>query len=345
MEPVVFAAQHFGLNTPFFEELTDGLIHKTFKATENNRAVILQQVNTTVFTNAEQIAHNYTLIYNHLADGDHFTIPAALTTKQGTPLWVDQEGGHWRAFQYIENTYTETLPATPEKIFSAAQCYGSFTNALTGLTTHQLQPTILRFHDVTYRYEQLQQAVRIATPERLRASKPLLEKIEDRKSLVTFYDTLKNNTAFRARAMHHDTKLSNILFDRSSGNAVCPIDLDTTMPGYFFSDVGDMVRSMISAQDENAPAEAVSVNPLIYEAILSGYQSGIGNSFTNTENQHLHDAGQMMLYMQGIRFLTDYLSNDIYYRIDYSEQNFNRALNQITLLEKLEDFLKETYRA
>lgn len=340
MEPVVFAAEQFGFYAPFFEALTDGLIHQTYKVSENNRTIILQQVNTTIFTDADLIIRNYALIDTHLKQCDGLKIPAAVTTKHGNQQWIDSHGGYWRAFEYLENTYTETLPATPEKIFSAAQCYGNFTQALATMHLHQLQPTLAHFHDLTFRYQQLQHAVQIAKPERLKASNVLLEKIEAHKSLVVFYDTLKTNPEFQLRAMHHDTKLSNILFDRFSGQAVCPIDLDTTMPGYFFSDVGDMIRSMVSPANENAPAEAVLVNRLVYEAILSGYQSGIGDSFTQRENNHIHQSGSIMLYMQAIRFLTDYLSNDVYYRITYPEQNFNRALNQITLLEKLETFLR-----
>jgi Ser/Thr protein kinase RdoA (MazF antagonist) len=343
MEAVVFAAEQFKFYAPFFEMLTDGLIHKTYKVTANNKSAILQQVNTNVFKNPEQVVNNYHAVYDHLVNTNSIKIPEALKTKDGTFLWVDAENSCWRAFTYISNTYTESLPAAQEKIFSAAASYGAFTKALSGLDPTSLSETILGFHDLNNRYQQLQHAVTNAPTERLTSSKELLGKIEHRKNLVDFYNKLKNIPEFKLRAMHHDCKLSNILFDRSSGKAVCPIDLDTVMPGYFFSDVGDMIRSMISDQDENAPAESVSVNKSVYQAIISGYQSGIGNSFTNTENKFIHHSGMLMLYMQAIRFLADYLSNDTYYKIDYPEQNFNRALNQITLLEKLEDFLKAEY--
>lgn len=343
MEAVVFAAERFGFYAPFFEMLTDGLIHKTYKVTANNKSAILQQVNTNVFKNSEQVVTNYQTIYSHLTKAHSVKIPEALKTKDGTFLWVDAENSCWRTFEYISNTYTESLPAAPEKIFSAAACYGAFTNALSGLDTTTLSDTITGFHDLNNRYQQLRYAIKNSSAERLTSSKELLGNIEHRKNLVNFYNNLKANSEFRLRAMHHDCKLSNILFDRSSGKAVCPIDLDTVMPGYFFSDLGDMIRSMISDKDENAPAESVTVNKSVYRAIISGYQSGIGNSFTNTENTFIHHSGMLMLYMQAIRFLADYLSNDTYYKIDYPEQNFNRALNQITLLEKLEGFLKAEY--
>jgi Ser/Thr protein kinase RdoA (MazF antagonist) len=343
MEPVVFAAERFGFYAPFFEVLTDGLIHKTYKITANNTSAILQQVNTNVFQAPEQVVSNYQAIDSHLIKTHALKIPAALRTRDGKTTWIDNEGSCWRAFEYMNNTYTESLPAEPGKIFSAAKCYGEFTQALAGLDVDQLKPTIPGFHDLSNRYRQLQQAVEHASPERLTTSKPLRNNIEQREHLVNFYKSLKDNPDFKLRAMHHDTKLSNILFDRSTRKAVCPIDLDTTMAGYFFSDVGDMIRSMVSTRDENNPADSVSINEDNYTSILSGYQAGIGNSFTQTENKYLHHSGLLMLYMQGIRFLTDYLSNDVYYRIDYPEQNFTRALNQLTVLEKLEDFLKKKY--
>ncbi len=342
MEPVVFAAERFGLYTPSFEELTDGLIHKTYKVTTPDRAVILQQVNVHVFKKPEQVIDNYKCITQYLSNTTT-KLPALLQTRYREDFWIDTHGFCWRAFEYIANTYTECLPASAEKIHSAAQCYGRFTHSLAGLDMHLLQPAITGFHNLRYRYDQFQQAVATASAERLRASEALLVKVEQRKSLVDFYDQVEHDPQFVLRAMHHDTKLSNILFDKITGQAVCPIDLDTTMPGYFFSDLGDMIRSMVSAHDEHAPADLVSVDPEIYNAIVSGYQNGMDNSFTQTENDHIHESGRIMLYMQAIRFLTDYLMNDVYYKITYPEQNFNRALNQLTLLEKLEHFLREVY--
>lgn len=343
METVVVAAARFGFYEPIFETLTDGLIHKTYKVTANTKSIILQQVNTNVFKNPEQVVRNYQTIYDYLIKNQSFKIPAALKTTDEKTLWRDPEGLYWRALEYIDNTYTESLPAVPEKIFSAAQCYAEFTQALSGLDVTQLKPTIPGFHDLSNRYNQLKQVVEKATPERLTTSKNLLNKITQRKHLVDFYQRLTDNPDFRLRPMHHDTKLSNILFDRLTRKAVCPIDLDTTMPGYFFSDVGDMIRSMVSDKDENAPANSVNINAEVYRALVSGYEIGIGNSFTPIENKLIHHSGMLMLYMQGIRFLADYLANDVYYKINYPEQNFDRALNQITLLEKLEGFLMKEF--
>lgn len=343
METVVRAAERFGFHASFFESLTDGLIHQTYKVTLGNKSIVLQQVNGKVFTDIKLVINNYKVVYNHIRNHGQ-PVPALVATTDNKDFWIDDKGSYWRAFEYLPNTYTESLPADPQKIFNAAKCYGEFAHALSELDTNQLKPAIPGFHDISNRYRQLKQAMPLAQGERLEKSKAILEKIEQRNYLVDFYNTLKSNPEFRLRAMHHDTKLSNILFDQTSGLPACPIDLDTVMPGYFFSDVGDMVRSMVSARDENAPADTVEVDAEIYEAIIAGYETGIGNIFTDKEKKSIHCSGMIMLYMQGIRFLADYLSNDTYYKIDYPEQNFNRAWNQVTLLEKLEEFLKQRYR-
>jgi hypothetical protein len=120
--------------------------------------------------------------------------------------------------------------------------------------------------------------------------------------------------------------------------------MDTVMPGKFFSDLGDMVRSMACSVDENsADWEAIYIRPAYYKAILSGYLTGIENILSAQEMIHIHYAGLMLIYMQSLRFVTDFLQADIYYKISYPEQNLNRALNQLILLEKLEEFLEDEY--
>jgi Ser/Thr protein kinase RdoA (MazF antagonist) len=146
------------------------------------------------------------------------------------------------------------------------------------------------------------------------------------------------------RVMHHDCKISNILFDKETNQVICPVDLDTVMPGKFFSDLGDMIRSMACTVDENSIAwEKINIRPTFYKAILDGYLEGIGNIFTEEEKNNIHYAGLILVYMQSLRFLTDFLNGDIYYKTNYPEQNLNRALNQLILLERLEEFLEKEY--
>lgn len=341
---VLGVAEQFGFEGTSAESLTEGLIHKTYKITSaDGSAIILQQINTSVFTDPTKIIENYQLLYNHLLHEDGIKIPELKKTIAGSELYFE-DNFCWRAFEYITNSYTENLPTTKEKIFSAAQCYGIFVSSLSTLDARKLQPTIVGFHDLNNRYNQLQQAIQSSTQSRLADSKTLLEKVESRKSLVDFYNHIVRNPEFAIRAMHHDCKLSNILFDMNTRQAICPIDLDTVMPGYFFSDVGDMVRSMASETAEDSSAEKITIRKDFYDAILKGYLSGIGKAFTPKELDHIHHACLMMTYMQAIRFLADFLSNDVYYKISYATQNFDRAVNQLTLLEKLEEFLEADYQ-
>ena len=136
------------------------------------------------------------------------------------------------------------------------------------------------------------------------------------------------------RVTHHDTKISNVLFD-SNDKGICVIDLDTVMPGYFISDVGDMMRTYLSpVTEEEQDFTKVDVRLEIYEAIVQGYLNSMKNELTEEEKKHFFYAGSFMIYMQALRFITDYLNNDIYYSADYPAHNYTRAANQVILLQK-----------
>lgn len=153
-----------------------------------------------------------------------------------------------------------------------------------------------------------------------------------------------NDVDFKNRIMHHDCKLSNVLFHTITNEAITPIDLDTLMGGYFFSDLGDMIRSMVSGKGESESLKEISIDGKIYEALVGGYLVGMGDAFTKKEHKHIHHSGLIMIYMQALRFLSDYLLGDVYYKTAYKKENLDRAQNQLKLLESLEQFLEKTYR-
>jgi len=338
-------AIQFGLHDVVtIESFSEGLIHHTYKVlSASTHALIIQAINTHVFQQPEIIISNYRVLYEYLLN-QQFIIPAPIACTNGDWLLRDDNGVAWRAQQFIENSYSEKS-VTPEKAFQTSRSFAQFAHALADLNPDFIQETIIHFHDLRFRYHQLQEAIQQASAERLTQAKNEINEILSKKSLIQFYDSIIMDDQFKKRIMHHDAKLTNILFNRETHLAICPVDLDTTMPGYYFSDLGDMMRSMITSVDENSTAwDGLTVNKQIYEAILNGYRSGIGNAFTAKENEHLHHAGLLVIFMQAIRFLTDFLSNDRYYKISYPEQNLNRAKNQLILLEKLEFLLKEEYR-
>ncbi len=173
---------------------------------------------------------------------------------------------------------------------------------------------------------------------RIAASKNEIQFLKDHSWIADFFETIKANPNFKLRATHHDTKISNLLFDEHD-KGICVIDLDTLMPGYFISDLGDMFRTYLCAvSEEETDFSKLVVRPTIYKAIVKGYLKGAGNMLSKDEADQIYYAGLFMIYMQALRFLTDFINDDVYYGAKYPLHNFNRASNQIKLLE---DYLQK----
>jgi len=336
------AYQAFGFNHPTIEVLHSGLIHNTYKVWEGKLAIVLQNINTVVFTEPEKIIRNYQKVFDHLKKKSGLKIPAPILSIRGDFLWKDTAGQFWRATEFIPDSYVETSSISVSQTFNAAKCFGEFARAVSELAPSSLETVIPGFHDLSWRFEQFQHARQHADSVRIKKVTHLIECVQQRKWLVDFYQDLRNNPEFKVRIMHHDCKISNILFHHGTQNPICPIDLDTVMPGYYFSDIGDLVRSLAGSIGESSTdVQSLTIRKPYYDAIITGYCEGIGNTFTESELKFIHHSGLLMIYMQGLRFLTDYLSGDIYYKVSYPEQNFNRAANQLILLEGLEIFLKK----
>ena len=342
------AAIHFGLREPVsLSSLSSGLIHQTYHVWDEDNAegFVLQQINQKVFQSPQQIIENYRVVYEHLRKTKTIQIPEPLRSIDGAWLWRDEKGNSWRANAYVINSYTENTPITASKAKRAASSFAQLTQQLMDLDTSALAEIIPGFHNLALRFDQFQKALSHGQEDRLKEAKKIIDDLVQRKHYVDFYKNLSKDASFKKRIMHHDCKLSNILFHKKSGEAICPIDLDTLMPGYYFSDLGDMVRSMVASVDEGEKdVEKLFVRRDVYQALVEGYMEGMENGLTEKEKKYLHHSGLLMIYMQALRFLTDYLKGDVYYKTTYDNQNYDRALNQLTLLVKLEEFLLQTYR-
>lgn len=337
------AAVQFGKGTPSILQLGEGLIHRTYKISfTQSPAIVLQCINQTSFSQPENIINNYRLIQDHLQQHSNLQIPRLLQTHHNKYYWIDPEENFWRATSFMENSYARSLPENAMEVYAAAQCFASFTQALSGIDTDKFETIIPNFHNLAFRYHQFEEAILSSTVKRLLKATHIISEIRNRIALVEFYlEVEKNPTAYPTRIMHHDCKISNVLFNSNTQSVICPVDLDTVMPGKYFSDMGDMIRTMSCTLEENSNAwELIDVKPDYYQAIVKGYTEGMGNALTPEERKHIHLPGKMLTYMQCIRFVTDFLNNDIYYKTNYPEQNLNRALNQLILLEKLEAFTK-----
>ncbi len=342
------AAAQFGYGEPVISTLTEGLIHQTFRVgfTGSNASapIVLQRINLATFKQPENIIGNYRLIHQWIDQHHDVRIAPLIPTHSGKWFWTDGEGNFWRAIMFVSNAYTKSSPDSPAEAGKTAHCFAAFTRALAGIDANQLAVIIPGFHDLALRYEQFEQAISKATIQRLLKSTHVIAELRQRKNLVDLYQSFCSQPEFVTRLMHHDCKMSNVLLDITTQEVVCPVDLDTVMPGLFFSDLGDMIRSMAGTTDENSTRwEDIAIRKDYYEAIVNGYLAGIDNSLTNAEKKHIHYSGILMLFMQCLRFTTDFLNNDIYYQTSYPEQNLNRALNQLIMLEKLEEFVSEEY--
>lgn len=343
------AATQFGEGEPAVEELGTGLIHRTYKVVySGGSAAVLQCINRRTFPQPENILQNYLQIVKQLETSGHAQVPALLKAiHSGKYYWIDGEDNFWRATAFVQNSYAPAIPGDAGEVFTAARTFAAFTHSLQGLPASRLHTIIPNFHDLAFRYRQFEEAIATASLSRLLQATHIISEVRDRHHLVEFYQSVaSDNGAFPLRIMHHDCKISNILFDRVSRKAICPVDLDTVMPGKYFSDLGDMIRTMACTKEENSRDwELIDVIPEYYDAIVSGYLEGIGGELTPAEQINLHKAGLLLTYMQCIRFATDFLNNDVYYQTSYPGQNLNRALNQLIYLEKLETYIAQRHHA
>jgi Ser/Thr protein kinase RdoA (MazF antagonist) len=255
-------------------------------------------------------------------------------------LLYKKDAETWRCFEYIPDTYSPLIASSAEEAYLVAKCFGKFSADLSGLDTSKVKTILPGFHDLLLRYNQFETALSNATEERKEDAKQLLQELDTHTYLVKYYENmLTKPLLYPLHILHHDCKIANILLYNSTNRVYSPIDLDTTQPGYFFSDIGDMIRSMAPNIPEGAKEiEDMHLRTDFIEAVNEGYLETMREHLTPAEIQDLPLAGKILVYMQALRYVADYLNNDIYYRISYPTQNKDRAANQLRLLQLLTDY-------
>ena len=340
----VLSAYGFDINSAKVEAFGSGLINHTWRVSETGHVYILQRINHAIFKKPEDIAANISLISAYFQQNhpEYLFVSPLKTTKGEEMIYLEGEG-YFRMFPFVEGSHSKDVVGTPEQAYQAAAQFGKFTFLLrgpfdtfkNGINMSELKTTLPHFHDLSLRYEQFLDALAHGNKERIIESDELIQILIQYADIAHVYDHIKTNPEFKLRVTHHDTKISNVLFD-SNDKGLCVIDLDTVMPGYFISDVGDMMRTYLSpVSEEETDFSKIEVRDAFYKAIVKGYFDEMKEELTDTEKQYFFYAGQFMIYMQALRFLTDYLNNDVYYGAKYPKHNFNRAKNQVILLQKL----------
>ncbi len=317
-----------------------GHIHTTYRVyahRNENEAWILQKINTAVFEQPESIMRNWQKAVEALkAAGEEGLLVQYKPTTAGNPLFYDRDGNCWRLMPFVENSIAHESFDTIGQIAAAATAFGRLGRMLSACSPAGFEETIPGFFDIRSRYMQYLNAIQTAEKYRLQQAEKLIIGLKEFSSIINQYDQLCSDNHIPMRIVHGDCKPSNVLFDRHSKQLKAIADPDTLMPGYFFYDLGDMVRSMACTSAEDEPdAGKVVFRKDFYKAITAAYLKGIGEILSQAELALIPYAGAYMLYMQALRFITDYLQNDVYYPVKYETHNLVRARNQILLLQEM----------
>ena len=318
-----------------YQAFGSGLINNTWIIREGDRTFILQRINDFVFTKPRDISYNIRRMADwlRLHHPDYFFVEPLQTATGADIVEVDQS--YFRVFPFVTGSHTIDTVQHPDQAYEAAVQFGMFTRMLAGLDAHTLKVTIPDFHNLTLRYQQFQKAIRDGNEQRKKESAEAIAFLLSCDDIVKQFEQIQADPAFAVRVIHHDTKISNVLFD-AHNKGICVIDLDTTMPGYFISDVGDMFRTYLSpVSEEETDFSMIRIREDYFAAIVNGYLSQMGSILSDHEKAAIIYSGKFMIYMQALRFLADYLNNDIYYGSKYEGHNFMRAKNQIVLLQQL----------
>lgn len=317
----------------------DGLINHTWKIVHqiDGKEYIMQRINNNIFKQPELIDQNIKWIgnYLHKVHPDYLFV-RPVVSRSGLSMICTSNKEYYRIFPFVPNSISYNILTSPVQAYEASRQFGRLTSLLSDFPLMELRETLPDFHNLPLRYQQFLRALEQGNLDRLQESRLMIEEIKSLAFIGDHYQEIIGNEAVKKRVIHHDTKINNVLFDTMTGQSLCVIDLDTVMPGYFFSDVGDMIRTYVSpVSEEEEDFSLIEFREEYFQAIIEGYYSEMKGSLISYEVTLFLFAGKMMIYMQTMRFLTDYLLNDIYYNKRYEKHNLNRAMNQLTLLQRL----------
>jgi Ser/Thr protein kinase RdoA (MazF antagonist) len=325
------------------EPYGNGHIHDTYRVffapAGSPARMILQRINTQVFRNPDLLMENIARVTAHLAaqlaadpDGDRRAL-TLMPTRALAALHTDQDGGLWRAWRYIPNAYSRDQIDSPAQAFQAARAFGLFQQQLASLPPPPLHATIPDFHHTPKRYAALEDAIARDAAGRVRTAQAEIAFARARQSIPA----LLVESGLPERVTHNDTKVNNVLFDERTGAGLCVIDLDTVMPGLAAYDFGDMVRTMTCpAPEDETDLARVRVDLSLFDAVARGYLSAAGSFLTPAEKDSLLIAGKLITFELALRFLTDHLNGDTYFKVHRPAHNLDRCRAQFALVESIE---------
>lgn len=305
---------------------------------------ILQGLSKAAFPHPEELMENFEAITNYLrekirtsgGDPERETL-SLVRTRDGRSFYTDSTGKAWRLMPIVKNTDC-FQSATPELFEASGRAFGRFQYLLRDYPAETLHETIARFHDTENRYERFLKALEADKLGRARDVQPEIQFVLDRKADCSVALQAQREGRLPLRVTHNDTKLNNVLIDRDTGEGICVIDLDTTMPGLSINDFGDSIRFGANhCREDEKDLTRVSFDMGLYEVFTRGFLEGTQGSLTQEELKYLPWGARLMTLECGIRFLTDYLEGDHYFHIQYPEQNLDRTRTQFKLVRDMEE--------
>lgn len=320
-----------------------GHINDTFCAVFQQEFVparyILQRINTHIFKEPAALMENIERVTAHLAarlNGEPDRARRVLTlipTRDGRYWLADAEGGYWRAYRFIEGARTYDAVESTGQAYQAARAFGRFQQLLADLPAPRLNDTIPDFHHTPKRFAAFEKAVAADAAGRAMHACAEIDFALAHQSMAG----VLLSAGLQERVTHNDTKFNNVMLDDASGEGICVIDLDTVMPGLALYDFGDMVRTTTSpAMEDERDLSKVTMQFPMFEALVRGYLSAAGGFLTKAEKDLLAFAGKLITFEIGIRFLTDYLAGDTYFKVHREGHNLDRCRTQFKLVESIE---------
>lgn len=320
----------------FLKPLTNGLINSTYEVYQGNNRFILQKINTTIFKKPEVLISNSLLVSNHLRNKNYSKGIITIIPNRNGNFLSYINGETWRLTNYIPNSICYDQVISDDQAFAAAEAISEFHALLNDLPIEKIQPSIEGFLDYKKRVEDYQLALKKADPNRLDAAREVLDYINANLYLVDRYLAIQ----FPYRIVHADAKISNFLFAEINPNQVTAvIDWDTFIPGNILCDFGDMVRTYASLKAEDDASEGAIFSKDYYDAVKKGFLAQLQPILSPEELEAIDLTAYVVILIQAIRFVTDYLQNDIYYHIDRENHNLDRTINQVNLLRALQEEL------
>ncbi len=348
-ENSIRSAKNFKLEGEIIDSVSfgSGHINDTFKITTNslqNNLYLLQRINHHIFQDVEGLMNNIESVCKHLKEklahlGEKEVLKRTMTivpTYENKNYYQDENGDYWRVFHLIPETRSYDILETQEQAYSGGMAFGQFQKQLSDLDPKTIVEILPNFHNIEFRLSNLRDAIEKNPAKRVEKIQDLLDYIFEREEKMRTVLELGRSNKLPLRITHNDTKFNNVLLDIDD-NVQCVIDLDTVMPGYVAYDFGDAIRTIInSAAEDEADLSKIVLNIPLFQSFTAGYLSEAKEFLTDAEVDSLIPAVHLLPYMQAVRFLTDYINGDTYYKIAYPEHNLVRTKAQLKLVHELE---------